>query len=258
MMGGLCNMLFITAAAEYMSYEHNVDLCYNGINEHFAYLKRHGLWVAHGEEYKTVFKNLDWFKNQQFKGQIVRTRRIGFGYEKIIPEHGTEYYGYFQSYKNFDGEFTRNLFTPSNDVLSRVNDRWVKLEKGLTCSLHVRRGNYVVLPKNHVVQGMDYYKEAISRMRTIGVDRFVVFSDDLDWCRQAFIGDEFIFVRDTDYIEMFLMSRCNHNIIGNSTFSWWGAFLGDPIGRTVIGPSRWFPHDKLDSSSIIPENWIKI
>ena len=162
------------------------------------------------------------------------------------------------SEKNFEGNFARELFTPTDEVEARVDKLSKKIGDGITCSIHVRRGNYVNLQNKHVLLDFKYYLDAIYEMLAIGVKKFVVFSDDIEWCRSWFMRDDFLFIEDVDYIEMFLMGRCTHNIIANSSFSWWGAYLGDPDGRKVIAPSSWFPNPTPDASDIIPENWNKI
>ena len=86
------------------------------------------------------------------------------------------------------------------------------------------------------------------------VDRYLVFSDDLEWCKQNFIGDKFIFIEnEKDYVELFLQSKCTHNIISSSSFSWWGAYLNKNKDKTVVGPKQWFTVEKRND--IIPERW---
>lgn len=257
--GGLGNMMFMTAAAEWKAYWKGYDLCYRDIHKHFSFLRSFGKWVSHCKEYPIVFKNLDWFKNQDRVKEITKTAKIPFYYEPFDVEAGTHYRGYFQSAKYFDADFARHLFEPSDMVAERLEPYRSLWEEGHACSIHVRRGNYLQLQDKHVVQPMEYYKKAMDIIESEwGVDWYLVFSDDITWCRDNFIGDQFIFIKDTDYIEMFLMSKCTHNIIGNSSFSWWGAFLGDPQDRCVIAPDNWFPHNQPNAADIIPEYWIEI
>lgn len=255
--GGLGNMLFQTAAAEWMGKKYGKEVCYNNAKEHFEFLLRFGQWVSHSSEYHSVFRFIDWFKNCDFINEFANVVDIPFHYFDFRPIDGVEYRGYFQSEKYFDGDWARFIFTPTNRVNQRVGLIMNNLS-GETCSVHVRRGNYVKLQDKHVLQPMSYYVRAIEHMRSVGANKFVVFSDDIEWCKQNFEGDEFVFVHDTDYVELFCMSRCKHNIIANSSFSWWGAYLGSPIGRVVIAPSKWFPKSEPNSIDIIPNNWIKL
>jgi len=216
-------------------------------------------WTTHAEEYETVYKNFDWFKNQDKMGNILKSVNTPFRYQEIVPQHGMNYRGYFQSYKYFDKDFVRERFAPADHVADRVN-AYSELLTIKNCFIHVRRGNYVTLPNSHPVQDIEFYNEAITFMRDNHVERFIVFSDDIAWCKESFVGDEFMFIQDTDYVEMFLMSRCDNAIIANSSFSFWGAMLGVP--EHVIAPnhSRWFgsKYPKDMAMDICPPEWIKI
>ena len=98
------------------------------------------------------------------------------------------------------------------------------------------------------------------------IDKDLVFSDDIKWCKENFIGDKFLFIEeDRDYIELFLMSQCNHNIIANSSFSWWGAWLNKNENKIVVAPSKWFGENSeyikqegINDKDILPKSWIKI
>jgi hypothetical protein len=236
--GGLCNMLFQTATAEWIAKKYGKNVCYVNAREHFKFLTSFGKWVSHSREYHGVFRFVDWFKNYEFYNTITDNKQIGFPYRGIVPKDGVNYMGYFQSDKNFDGAFARALFTPTNFVNQRVDELSQDIT-GVTCSLHVRRGNYVELQDHHILLGKDYYDKAMAHMRELGVEKFVVFSDDISWCRETFKGDEFIFKHDVDYVELFLMGKCTHNIIANSSFSWWGHSLAtltaEPLLLRLIG-----------------------
>ena len=108
-------------------------------------------------------------------------------------------------------------------------------------SLHVRRGDFV---KSKRALDAGYYKRAIMYMRRhLREPLFLVFSDDLDWVRKHLdVGDNCIYVNEgrnlQDYEELFIMSSCQNNIIANSTFSWWGAWLNRNPKKMVIAPGR--------------------
>ena len=106
-----------------------------------------------------------------------------------------------------------------------------------TVAISVRRGDYLKLPHQHPFVGRAYLLQAVSSFPK--GTRFMVFSDDIPWCRKFFRGDRFSFVEGPDVVEnLFLMSWCDHYICSNSTYSWWGAYLGRR-GR-VIFPSMWY------------------
>ena len=89
------------------------------------------------------------------------------------------------------------------------------------------------------------------------MDKYLVFSDDIEWCKTQFVGDKFIFIeQEKDYVELFLQSKCNHNIISSSSFSWWGAYLNNKENRKIVGPKQWFSNTKRNN--IIPQSWITV
>ena len=133
-----------------------------------------------------------------------------------------------------------------------------------TVSIHVRRGDYLTDKKinaHHGLCSIDYYKSAIGYFCDMGVNNnYLIFSDDPQWCKDEFkfLGRDNYYVVDNNRIEkdafydMHLMSLCNHHIIANSTFSWWGAWLAN--SRKVIAPKNWFNSGK--KTPIIPKNWL--
>jgi hypothetical protein len=107
---------------------------------------------------------------------------------------------------------------------------------------------------------MDYYNRATSDILKYNKNKFIVFSDDPDWCRNTFTGDNYI-VSDLNnsHIELCAMSLCDNHIIANSSFSWWGAWLNTNINKRVIAPSRWFgPALIKDTSDVYCNDWIII
>jgi len=132
-------------------------------------------------------------------------------------------------------------------------------------SLHVRRGDYVKSPtvqKEFGICTKEYYRAAIEAVskRTINPTYFV-FSDDIAWVKEHLpIGDNVVFVSGTeltDAEELALMSQCKHNIIANSTFSWWGAWLNQNPDKLVVAPTPWFDNNPYDAS-LIPDTWTQL
>jgi hypothetical protein len=95
-------------------------------------------------------------------------------------------------------------------------------------------------------------------MRSIGIEEFLIFSTDTEWCKEVFKGSQFTFIRDESSVELFLMGKCGHQIIANSAFSWWGAYLNSFPGKVVIAPRKWFTSKTLTDKDIIPDSWMKI
>ena len=129
-------------------------------------------------------------------------------------------------------------------------------------SIHVRRGDYV---KNSSLGGIctvEYYSKAIKLMQENYKNaKFVVFSDDINWVKENLeLPSDSIYVDwntgEDSYLDMVLMSRCNHNIIANSTFSWWGAWLNQNEKKTVIIPKRWYNNQSYNP--LCCEEWISL
>ena len=126
-------------------------------------------------------------------------------------------------------------------------------------SLHVRRGDYLVearLPPGvrheYYDRGLDYLQERFGRLRV------VVFSDDIRWCRKAFRGRGYRFSTGNDLgTDMCLMSRCEHHVIANSSYSWWAAWLNPSAEKVVIAPRTWFgPEGPQDTQDLLPPEWL--
>lgn len=130
-------------------------------------------------------------------------------------------------------------------------------------SIHVRRGDYMGIPVFRVL-GMDYYNAAMAEMdRRLETPIYYIFSDDTTWIRDNFPKDErHIIVADkykfSDVEEMVFMSRCSSQIISNSTFSYWAAWLNPNSYKTVIAPDVWFNNGQKKGERILPESWIRM
>jgi len=164
-------------------------------------------------------------------------------------------WGFFQSEKYFKNveDVIRDDFTFKDEILNPCQDMMQGiLEEGKVIGIHIRRKDYLTNPNHHFV-GIDYYKKALEKFpNDINV---LVFSDDPKWCHEQslFYDDRFmISENDSGYVDMCLMSMCTDFIIGNSSFSWWAAWLGNR-GR-VIAPKNWFPDDK-DTSDLYCPHW---
>ena len=169
--------------------------------------------------------------------------------------------GYFQTEKYFlrHQNHIVSQFRFKENILESARS-FIGAKKNRVASIHIRRGDYVIYPNHHPVCPMDYYSESIAELesKNPGIS-FLVFSDDSDWCRSNFKGDKFIICDiNNPYIEMCAMSLCDDNIIANSSFSWWGAWLNQKEDKTVIAPSKWFGHMiPKDTSDVYCNKWIQ-
>jgi|TARA_X000000950_G_scaffold273588_1_gene357553 hypothetical protein len=129
-----------------------------------------------------------------------------------------------------------------------------------SCSIHVRRGDYTKSNGFHPVQTVEYFKQALSIIKPKG--NIFVFSDDLDWCKENLKSNQTIFVennlhwKDSTFRDLRLMSLCENNIISNSSFSWWAAWINQNPNKKVICPKKWF--GSIYDQDHKPESWIKI
>ena len=172
-----------------------------------------------------------------------------FHYAELPPIKNVGLVGYWQSYRYFMDydNFIRNIFEFSFSVEKNYN----------TASIHIRRGDYLKFSDCHTNLSDTYYHKAMS---IVDADRYIIFSDDIDWCKGKFIGSQFNFAQgNSPAVDMALMANCSHNIIANSSFSWWGAWLNKNPSKKVIAPTNWFghalPHNTKD---LLPKEWIQI
>lgn len=134
-------------------------------------------------------------------------------------------------------------------------------------AVHVRRGDYVTDEKTNKVHGVcsiEYFQNAISYLKgVVGEAIFCIFSDDIEWCRKNFEGEgEYRFVDfgefDEPHIDLKLMSLCKHNVISNSSFSWWAGWLNENAEKVVVAPKTWFLDASLSQDYIVPASWVRL
>lgn len=163
--------------------------------------------------------------------------------------------GYFQScihLKEYKKEIIKE-FTFKQHILSKC-----KLEINRypnPVSIHVRRGDYVAHP-NYWVVTPEYIQEALNQFNDDEYT-FLVFSDDIEWCKQVFPEGVVFIEGNNQFEDLCMMSLCNHNVIANSTYSWWGAFLNQTPNKKVIAPENWFTNKK-NIFNLYPKEWILI
>lgn len=174
-----------------------------------------------------------------------------FAHRDVVVEGATDLRGFFQSERYFVGHETeiRKLFRPSSAVTDRIETKYGPLaRKSGTCSLHIRRGDYLSLPHFADLWREGYYDRAMGLFPP--GTTYLVFSDDIPWCRAHLAGSQFVFVEGQDAPEdLFLMSLCESHIIANSSFSWWGAWLNPRPNKTVVAPKSWFAGPLVDAGN---------
>ncbi len=128
-------------------------------------------------------------------------------------------------------------------------------------AVHVRRGDYITLASANQFHGIcdiNYYQTAASQFSNAVT--FFVFSDDLEWCKNNlnFKSTTHYIKSPTAYTDFHLMSMCQHQIIANSSFSWWAAWLNKNSAKKIIAPQHWFADKALNTSDIYPSSWLKV
>lgn len=186
---------------------------------------------------------------------------------RVYNEKGcaNEYVGYWQTEKYFlqIEDEVRRVFRFREELLSeRTKTMSVALHKNAkSISLHVRRGDYKVID-NTKTFGIEYYDAAVKLLREKhnGGD-LIVFSDDPEWAKNNLPYKDMTVVDWNNGVDswqdMYLMSQCTYNIIANSSFSWWGAWLNSNPEKLVIAPKKWMK-DEPEHADIIPTSWIRL
>ncbi|WP_272003676.1 alpha-1,2-fucosyltransferase [Roseovarius sp. ZX-A-9] len=196
-----------------------------------------------------------------------RERGLGFdpAFFDLMP--GTYLHGYWQSARYFapiaaqlrdDLRFTTSFDAENADMATQI------AAAPLPVALHVRRGDYVA-GDSYAACPPDYYRRAVRHIAETADAPLTcfVFSNDPSWARDNLaLGQETVIVdindETTGHFDMALMARCTHNIIANSTFSWWAAWLNPHPTKTVIAPKDWFAKDKLSNPDLCPQDWLRL
>ena len=169
---------------------------------------------------------------------------------------------YFKNFQEVIRDDFSFRFLPDGLNVTLVN----QISKVAAISLHVRRGDYVANPSSlafHGLCSLDYYRRAINYISD-RVDNpvFYIFSDDILWARENLqLKHPCHYIKHNkgieSYNDMRLMSQCQHHIIANSSFSWWGAWLNPREDKIVIAPQAWALGD-FDTSDIVPDAWVQL
>ena len=160
--------------------------------------------------------------------------------------------GYFQNYSYLEKyeEQLINEFKFKQHILDKSKLEINKYPNPI--SIHVRRGDYVAHPGFWNVTP-EYIQEALNYF-TDQEYTFLVFSDDIEWCKEIFPEGVVFIEKNNQFEDLCMISLCNHHIISNSTYGWWGAFLNKNENKKVIAPKNWYTNNK-DITGLYPQNW---
>lgn len=208
-----------------------------------------------------VFKN---FTNKYY----FRENQLSYNPEVFKLKSRNIYFdGYWQSekYFNYKQDFIRNKLTLKKKLEGRNLKLLNYIQNTQSVSIHIRRGDYLISKRNIERYGdicnLPYYNKAISIIQSkISNPKFVIFSDDINWTKKNLKVEDGIYVdwnqNINSSLDMILMSKCKNNIIANSTFSWWGAWLNNNSNKIIITPKKW--NNDKNTKDIVPNEWIKI
>jgi hypothetical protein len=214
------------------------------------------------------------------RGRLGSWRREAFARFNVLHHKGfelepeffeaddwTHLVGYWQSerYFRFHADTIReelSFRSPPGAHLERMLDR---IASTTPVSVHVRRGDYLSDPETDAYHGVlppEYYRRAVDDLPRDARDlQAFVFSDELNWCREHLrlaIPTTYVDAGRTAADDLRLMASCHHHVIANSSFSWWGAWLGERETSTVIAPLAWLRDPNLDTSHLVPERWLRV
>ena len=214
----------------------------------------------HGQEVKVV---KDGLTGRNYDLDVFN---ISYSEVEEAPEGATMLQGWFQNIKEFENvsdkirkEFTFNV--TFSEETKKIENK-ISLEDN-PIAIHVRRGDYIYNPTANIHHGVldkEYYDKAIGIMNSkYSNPHYFVFSEDVDWCKDnikvsniTIVGPECNDYKDTGHL--YLMTKCKSHIIANSSFSWWGAWLGNT--ELTVGPKRW--NRESNGSDYMLKEWIKI
>lgn len=282
----LWNQMFQYAYIRALSMRINSDFLLD-ISEYETYFRKFELEIFDIQKKYATKNQIPWFERVHIKN--IYLNAIIFRIKLFLKKHSSNYYleqkfnfdskclinsaeyieWFFQSEKYFSDseDQIRKDFTFMN-VPSERNMEVIKIiQSSNSVSIHVRRWDYVTNPSANSTLGtcnVDYYNNAIEYIQSkIDVPTFFFFSDDIAWVKENIkVENNSYYIDwnswDQSYEDMRLMTLCKHNIIANSSFSWWWAWLNKNISKIVIAPQRWFNDVNMNDSDVVPEKWIKI
>lgn len=278
LMGGLGNQLFQLFTTIAYSIENNSTFIFPYSTELKIGITRPTYW----DSFLSGIKLFTTFNNKEITNEMIskypQHREIGFHYLKIPSYANTPKImlsGYYQSYKYFE-KFQKQIYELIHleEQKTQIKNEYSTLfQNDINVSMHFRLGDYVGKEQYHPVMNVDYYENAINYLITkINTNQFTILylCQDIDnqtvelmitGLRIVFPTINFVKVDDNidDWKQMLIMSNCNHNIIANSTFSWWGAYF-NTNNSTVCYPAKWFgpAFGHYNINDLFPTQWHKI
>lgn len=206
--------------------------------------------------------------HQKRPNSFIQWNKIDYNPNMLKLPDGVYLEGYWQSEKYFIGieQIIRDDFTLKETQTGKNKEVAEHILSSESVSIHIRRGDYIDSPivgNSQDACSLDYYHRCIDEIsQKTSNPVFFVFSDDIEWCRKSLkLSSPAVYVDhngfDKGYEDMRLMSQCRHNIVANSTFSWWAAWLNNNKENLVYAPQKWFTEKKYNIDDIIPAKWVR-
>lgn len=282
--GGLGNQLFQYAFGKYLEKKFDIDVKYHVevdiIRKNFTRrdldLEKFNIELHRASENEIYnylkFKNGLLRRGDRKLSQFFPFLRPNYIIQKnahilLLALQNKGYYdGYWQCCHYVDEvrDVLLKQIKPAPDFYIKHKELLEEINSTFSVAIHVRRDDYINVKANaklYAICEKEYYQAAIKILeKEVARPHFYIFSQDKEWVKQNFTGDHFHFVSDNTAIDdMLLMAHCSHNIIANSTFSWWGAWFNTNPNKIVIAPKKWYRGTiNLDTKNLIPKNWLRI
>jgi hypothetical protein len=255
LIGCLGNQLYGVATAYALALDNNDECAFN-----FYYREEDGL-SGHGPKayIGNIYKKLKQLPNEWQPEYIYSEPVIGCDYVPIPYHPNISLNGYFSSVKYFEHRRKEILeLFKDKDVFDTIKNDFTN-----SVSLHIRRGDYINKPTIHPFLTVDYYNKAMEYIENHAhIDKIFLFTEDrdLDWCRNNFKDSRIKYTNGLpDYIHLYMMSLCNHNIIANSSFGAWGSWLNEHNDKIIVSPKKWHgPGLTFNATAFYCDNWILI
>lgn len=262
--GGLGNQLFMIANV----YGIGLNYGYTPVIKHIyhsnsVFNKRRPFY------HNTIFKKVNILEENEYNK--IKFIKINEKNNRYVHKKNNNYllFGYYQYDRHFIKyrENILDLFRVDDIYINKINKIYedIKGEYKTTVSIHVRRGDYIKLKHYYNILTMEYYNNAVELFNEHVL--FIVFSDDIEWCKTNMKYKNIYYCEYTEDVgltheetDLILMSMCDHNIIANSSFSWWGAWLNTNKNKKVVSPKRWYvnPEKNFNNRYIYCKDWIVI
>lgn len=260
--GGLGNQMFQYAYAKALQekgFKVSIDI------SKFKTYKLHGGY--HLDKYNIDLKTSGFLPTLLSLTKIKKNRKeknLLFD-ENLLNLSGNEFVkGYFQTERYFSNIRTilldQFVITEQHSNSTILYSQGIKKQKE-SCSVHIRRGDYITDKKANSVHGtcdLGYYQKAIDLIKSKFKEiHFFIFSDDIVWTKENLKVNNATYIdhKTIPHEDIYLMSLCDHNITANSSFSWWGAWLNQNINKTIIAPEKWFI---AKENEVACKNWIQL